>query len=177
MCRHELTLDGDFEYPVVASGGYLAFDVGSNLGPWAVIGPSGGSLALLNASYADDGYTFNPQGGNQSVDLTVSPNLAVGLQQTVTLETNHEYTLCFWVGNIKQPGGVYGKKSIDIVTINGQEIKKATNAKGVVDSGVIVWKQFKTKFSVPGGATTISFNNGDPVSDNYNGLDSIVLVQ
>jgi hypothetical protein len=52
----------------------------------------------------------------------------------------------------------------------------ATNSQGTPGSGVVVWKQFVVTFSVPvAGPTTISFNNGDPKKDNYNGLDSIGL--
>jgi hypothetical protein len=171
-----LIQDGDLETPVLPSGGAQGFSVGSSLGPWTVIGPSGGSVALLSTTNSDGGYTFNAQGGVQSVDLTVEPNDHVGLQQTVNLEASHVYSLCFWVGNVKDPSGVLGTKSTDIVMINGQRVLAARNKRGTVGSGVVVWKQFKKKFSVPGGATTISFNNGDKPSDNYNGLDSIVLV-
>jgi hypothetical protein len=172
-----LITDGDFETPALPSGGAQGFDVGSSLGAWTVIGPAGDSVALLNATYSDGGYTFNPQAGQQSIDLTILPNGPAGLEQTVTLQANQEYTLCFWIGNIRDPGGIFGKSSKDVVMVNGQEIKVAKNGRGTLGSGVIVWKQYKASFTVPGGATTISFNNGDPTSDNYNGLDSVALVQ
>jgi hypothetical protein len=171
-----LIQDGDFETPVVPIGGYNTFPSGGALGPWTVIGPYGDSVVLLSSSFSEDGYTYNAQGGVQSIDLTVPPNGPAGLQQTVYLEANHVYTLCFWIGNIHDPKTVFGRKSTDIVMVNGQQILKATNARGTAGSGVVVWKQVKTTFSVPGGATTISFNNGDPVNDNYNGLDSVELV-
>jgi hypothetical protein len=59
--------------------------------------------------------------------------------------------------------------------VNGQQIMKATNKRGALDSGVVTWKQFKKTFVAAGGPTTISFNNGDPPTDNYNGLDNIEL--
>jgi hypothetical protein len=171
-----LIQDGDFETPVVPPGGYNGFPPGSALGPWTVIGPYGDDVALLSSSLSEGGYTFNAQGGVQSLDLTVPPNGPAGVQQTVYLEANHAYKLCFWVGNIHDPKTGLGKKSTDIVMVNGQQILKATNAHGTAGSGVVVWKQFKKTFSVPGGLTTISFNNGDPANDNYNGLDSVELV-
>ncbi len=81
---------------------------------------------MLDASHSHDGDTFNPKAGQQSIDLTSAPTTAVGLQQTVTLQANQTDTLCFLVGNIKDPHGVYGKRSTDIVMVNGQEIEKAT---------------------------------------------------
>jgi hypothetical protein len=171
-----LIQDGDFETPVVPMGGYTGFDSGSALGPWTVIGPYGDGVALLSSSLSEDGYTYNAQSGVQSLDLTVPPNGPAGVQQTVYLEANHAYNLCFWVGNIHDPKTIFGRRSTVIVMVNGQQILEAKNARGTAGSGVVVWKQFKTTFSVPGGATTISFNNGDPVNDNYNGLDSVELV-
>jgi hypothetical protein len=62
-----------------------------------------------------------------------------------------------------------------IVMVNGQQTFKATNKRGARDSGVVTWKQFKKTFVAAGGATTISFNNGGPANDNYNGLANVEL--
>ncbi len=171
-----LIQDGDFETPVVPSGGYQTFATGGALGPWTVIGPPDAEVVLLSTTEIEDGYTYNAESGVQSIDLTVGSNYPSGLQQTVNLQANHRYTLCFWVGNIKDPKFYGPPTSTDIVMVNGQQILKATNKRGTFDSGVVTWKQFKTTFKAAGGATTISFNNGDPPSDNYNGLDNVELV-
>ncbi len=170
-----LIQDGDFETPVLPSGGDETFATGGALGPWTVIGPPDAEVVLLSTTVTEDGYTYNAESGVQSVDLTVGSNYPSGLQQTVNLQANHRYTLCFWVGNINDPQYYGPPTSTDIVLVNGRQIIKATNKRGARDSGVVTWKEFKKTFVATGGATTISFNNGDPPTDNYNGLDDIEL--
>ena len=171
-----LIQDGNFETPVLPAGQGQYFDVGTTLGPWTVTGPPGDAVALLTSTTMDGGYTFNAQSGVQSVDLTVLPNGPAGLAQTVNLQKNHRYSLCFSVGNVKNPGGVLGRKSTDIVEVDGHRIFTARNSLGIPNSGVVAWKKFRTTIVGAGGPMTISFNNGDRVRDNYNGLDSVELV-
>jgi hypothetical protein len=170
-----LVQDGDFESPVVPSGTYETFATGGTLGPWTVIGPTGSTVVLISNTASEFGYTYNAESGVQSIDLTAGSNYPAGLQQTVNLQANHRYTLCFWVGNINDPQYYGPPRSTVIVMINGQQALKATNKRGTRDSGAVNWKQFKKTFVASGGATTISFNNGGPGNDNYNGLDNVEL--
>jgi Protein of unknown function (DUF642) len=170
-----LIQDGDFETPIIPSGTFATFATGGALGSWTVIGPPGSEVLLINNTASEFGYTYNAESGVQSIDLTVGSNYPAGLQQTVNLQANHRYTLCFWVGNINDPQFYGPPSSTVIVMVNGQQSFKATNKRGVRDSGVVTWKQFKKTFVAAGGATTISFNNGGPASDNYNGLDNVEL--
>lgn len=171
-----LIQDGSFETPALPAGQGQYFKVGTTLGPWTVTGPPSDSVALVTSTLMDGGYTFNAQSGVQSVDLTVLPNGPAGLAQTVNLQKSHRYSLCFWVGNVNNPGGVLGRKSTDIVEVNGHRIFTARNSLGTPNSGVVAWKKFRTTVVGDGGPMTISFNNGDRARDNYNGLDSIELV-
>jgi hypothetical protein len=170
-----LIQDGDFETPVLPSGSYESFASGGAVGPWTVIGPTNAEVVLITDTFSEFGYTYNAESGVQSIDLTAGSNLASGLQQTVTLQANHRYTLCFWVGNINDPQYYGPPSSTVIVMVNGQQTFKATNKRGARDSGVVTWKQFKKTFVAAGGPTTISFNNGGPANDNYNGLDNVEL--
>jgi hypothetical protein len=42
-------------------------------------------------------------------------------------------------------------------------------------TGTQVWQQFSTSFTAAGTSTTLAFINGDPASDNTNGLDLVDL--
>jgi hypothetical protein len=85
------------------------------------------------------------------------------------------YTLSFWIGNIVDPGGTYGKTSTVEVSINGGPRIPFTNAD---ETGATAMnrKQFTTSFTANSASTTIAFFNGDPGNDNSNGLDNIAIL-
>jgi hypothetical protein len=58
------------------------------------------------------------------------------------------------------------------VLVNGTQIQAATNSGG---GTTLTWQQFTTSFVATSASTTIGFFNGDPPTDNSNGLDNIVL--
>jgi hypothetical protein len=111
------------------------------------------------------------------LDLTGDLSNAVeGVQQTVTTTPGTSYTLSFWVGNVFQPGGAYGTTStvnVRLGGIGGTLLGSFTNSS--TTTGTQVWQQFSTSFTAAGTSTTLAFINGDPASDNTNGLDLVDL--
>jgi hypothetical protein len=81
--------------------------------------------------------------------------------------------LSFWVGNIVNPGGIYGTTSTVNVSINGGPSLAFTNSGGW--DGQPELAPFTTSFIASSASTSLTFLNGDPSNDNTNGLDNIVL--
>jgi hypothetical protein len=169
-----LCKDGSFEKPVVSPGGYLVFSTGQSFGGWLVVGASG-NVAPVSATFTQDGFTFPARSGKQWLDLTGDSNTATGVSRAVPTTAGTSYSLSFAVGNIYDPGGIFGTTSTVHVLVNGTQILAATNTLGK-GSTTQVWKRFATTFTATGSSTTISFINGDPSTDTSNGLDAVKLV-
>jgi hypothetical protein len=139
-----------------------------------VVGPE---ASIVNGSYVSLGELFPAKDGVQWLDLTGDLSNAVeGVQQTVTTTPGTSYTLSFWVGNVFQPGGAYGTTStvnVRLGGIGGTLLGSFTNSS--TTTGTQVWQQFSTSFTAAGTSTTLAFINGDPASDNTNGLDLVDL--
>lgn len=86
------------------------------------------------------------------------------------------YTLTFWVGNVVNPGGIFGTKSTVDVTVNGKRVILATNSAGAGSTSQ-VWRRFRLSFRASSRRTTLAFLNYDPASDTSNALDSVSLVR
>jgi hypothetical protein len=79
------------------------------------------------------------------------------------------------VGNVDDPGGLFGVTSTVNVMVNGVQVFTATNSKGAGQAKQ-VWRKFTTTITATSAHTTIAFINGDPSNDTDNGLDAISLV-
>jgi hypothetical protein len=108
------------------------------------------------------------------MDLTGTSNTATGVEQTVTTTPGTYYTLSFWVGNIVNPGGIFGTTSTVNVLIDGTQALVAENDDGT-GSTTLHWKQFSLELTATSAATTLSFINGDPSSDTSNFVDNVIL--
>ena len=95
----------------------------------------------------------------------------------MTTVPNQKYTLTFFVGNVSDPGGIFGTTSTVNVLVNGVQVFTATNSisskKAKFEQ---VWKKFKTTITASSSTTAIAFMNGDPSNDTLNGLDEVRLV-
>lgn len=132
-------------------------------------------MAVVSTSYAGDGLTFDAKQGVQYLDLTGDEsNSATGVAQTVSTVIGKTYTLGFSVGNFYDPDGLFGTTSTVDVSVNGTEVLAATNTKGKGKTKQ-VWKHFKVQFEATKSTSTLQFINGDPPSDNDNGLDAVTL--
>jgi hypothetical protein len=169
-----LIKNGSIEKPVVPSGGFVLYDTGSTFFKWTVVGAAG-NVAPISGDHQQFGFTFPSKRGAQWIDLTGTSNTATGIAQTVPTTPGLSYTLTFFVGNIYNPGGIGGTTSTVNVLVDGGQILAAVNDRGE-GTTTQKWKRFSTTFTATSANTTIAFINGDPGSDNVNGLDAISLV-
>ena len=170
-----LVTDGGFETPGVGSG-FSLFSTGQQFQGWTVVGASG-NVGSVSGTFTQSGFTFPADSGKQWLDLTGESESATGVEQTVkNLAPGTRYTLSFAVGNVSNPGGIFGTTSTVQVFLNRASLMTATNANG---SGTTtqVWQTFSKTFVAPAASVTISFINLDPASDTHNGLDAVTLVR
>jgi hypothetical protein len=174
---HAATLltNGSFETPVVPVGNFLSFPVGSTaITGWTVVGPAGTSVSPVSTTFSQNGVAFPAQDGVQWIDLTgFNINSTEGLSQTVGTIVGDRYQLSFFVGNTTG-GGIFGTTSTVNVLINGVQTFSDTNS--TVSPTIQNWQQFTHTFVATGASTTLALLNGDPISDNDNGLDNVVLL-
>jgi hypothetical protein len=169
-----LLSNGGFECPPVASGGYVSFSPGQQFFGWTVMGEPG-QVSPLSGKYVNDGYTWPAHGGAQSIDLTGSgTNSATGVSQAITTVPGTAYRLSFWVGNLVAPGTIWGTSSTVNVLVDGAQTFAAVNPDGA-GSKAITWNPFVVTFVATQTSTTVALVNGDPVDDNSNLLDDVVL--
>jgi hypothetical protein len=166
---------GSFEKPVIGTGTYQLYSTGStSITNWTVVG-SPGDVAIGHEESCCGGFGFPAARRHQYVDLTGLSRTATGVAQTVRTAPGAHCTLKFSVGNVYDPGGILGTTSTVKVLINGSPAMTATNTGGM---GVRhqVWKAFTLHLTAASASTTVSFINGDPVSDDISGLDAVKLV-
>ncbi|MGH9469780.1 MAG: DUF642 domain-containing protein [Terriglobia bacterium] len=173
--RANLISNGSFETPVVPVGAFTNFNSGSTgITGWTVVGPQ---ASIVSHTYASECCVFPAEDGVQWLDLTGDGSNALeGVQQTVATTPGTSYDLSFWVGNVYDPGGVYGTTSTVRVLLGGMSgtlLGSFTNSN--TTRGTQTWEQFTTSFTATGSATTLDFINADPATDNTNGLDNVVL--
>lgn len=168
-----LVRDGSFESPIVPTGGFVVFNVGSKFSKWHVVGASG-DIAIVSGTFTQNGFTFPAGCGSQWVDLTGIMTTGAGVAQKIATVKGSRHVLTFSVGNVVDPHGIFGTTSTVNVLVNGVQTFKAVNKKGA-GSKVQVWKSFTTTITAPSTSTTLTFVNGDPAGDDNNGLDCITL--
>jgi hypothetical protein len=171
-----LLINGSFETPIVPVGSYILYPDGSAaITGWQVVGNTGANVAIISGAFAQNGVSFPAQDGVQWLDLTGTSNtLNEGVQQTVTTTPGQMYQLSYYVGNTTG-GGIFGTTSTVNVSIDGTPTFFDTNS--TVSPTTQNWEQFTHIFTATSGSTTLGFLNGDPPSDNNNGLDNIVLTE
>jgi hypothetical protein len=118
-----------FEQPVVSAGSYQVFATGAKFAGWNVVGASG-NVAVVSDTFTQNGFSFPAKFGKQWLDLTGVSNTATGVAQTLALSHGESYTVTFWVGNVYDPGGIFGTTSTVDVLVNGTQVLAATNSKG-----------------------------------------------
>ena len=165
---------GNFEKPIVSPGGFMTFATGQTFGRWTVVGAPG-AVSVVSGTFTQNGITFPAKKGKQWLDLTgFNSNSATGVAQTVLTIPGVAYTLSFYVGNVVDPGGVFGTTSTVNVLVDGVQVFSATNSMGQGQTKQ-VWQKFTTTIVANFTETTIAFINGDSSSDFTNGLDKVKL--
>lgn len=166
-------MNGSFETPVVPVGSFANFASGSTgITGWTVVGPE---VSVVNTKNTSLGFSFPAEAGAQWLDLTGDlSNTVEGVQQTIATTPGATYDLSYFVGNVVDPGGPWGTTSTVDAYVNGALIQTATNAGG---GSTLTWQQFTTSFVAASSSTQIEFLNGDPPTDNSNGLDNVVVTK
>lgn len=169
----QIVTNGGFETPATPAGSFTLFNAGSSLlTGWNVVG---GQVATVSNTFTQNGLSFVAQSGSAWLDLTgFNANGPEGVTQTIATVPGTQYTVTFWVGNVVNPGGIFGNSSTVNMALNGSPFFTATNTGGAGTSTQF-WQQFSTQFTATGTSTTLGFFNGDPSTDNSNGLDNIVV--
>src|SRR5262245_2993732 len=124
-----LIQNGGFEQPRVQVGSYQLYGHGQSFPGWKVIGARG-NVAPISGKFASHGIVFPARSGRQWLDLTGLSNSATGVAQTATTTPGASYTLRFSVGNVVDPGGIYGHASSVLVLVNGKRVLSARNGDG-----------------------------------------------
>lgn len=165
-------VNGSFESPTVPAGSFSNFNTGSTaITGWTVVGPQ---VSVVSGTFTQNGYNFPAESGSQWLDLTGNGanSDSNGVMQTVSTTPGTSYTLSYFVGNVVNPGGDFGTTSTVDVYVNGALVQTAVNSGG---GNTLTWEQFQTTFVANSSSTVIAFLNGDPASDDSNGLDNVVL--
>jgi Protein of unknown function (DUF642) len=172
IAHAQIITNGSFEQPTVPVGNFTNFPVGSTLiTGWTVVN---NSVSVVSGSFTQNGVTFPAQDGVQWLDLTgFNTNSNEGVSQNVTTTPGNQYQLSFWIGNTTG-GGIFGTTSTVNVSITGVPSFSETNS--TVSPTTQFWQQFTHTFVATAATTTLTFTNGDPSTDNDNGLDNISLL-
>lgn len=178
--RANLIDNGSFETttPTVTAGNFVNFPSGSTgLTDWTVVGPNGTEVSAINTTFSQDGISFDAEDGNNWLDLTGdnTNSDAEGVSQTVATTIGDAYTLSFYVGNVYDPLGAFGTTSTVNVSENGTSLGAFENSCTTCTTQ-LQWQLLTTTFTATTTSTTLQFLNGDPTSDNSNGLDNVSLV-
>jgi hypothetical protein len=169
-----LVNNGSFERPVVTAGGFQNFATGQSFTGWKVVGATG-AVSVVSGTFQSQGFTFNAKAGAQWIDLTgPGSKTATGVAQSVATTPGTTYQLTFWVGNVNDPGGSFGVSSTVKVFVNGALKLTAVNSLHPTNHKQ-AWKEFTLAIKATSSHTMISFINGDPSTDDSNGLDVVHL--
>lgn len=171
----QLLLDGGFETPVVAVGGYTHLVGGQTAGAWTVVGTA---VLLVQTTYAEPAQgisAFTAHAGLNSLDLTGAGNEGPtsGVEQSVPTIAGQAYKLSFFVGRASSASPLYSTPATVDLSINGGPRVGYTNT--AATPGTTNWMKFTTSFVASGSATNIAFYNGTPSPTTEAGLDSVVL--
>jgi len=174
-----LITNGSFETTStpVPAGGFNLYSPGqTGLTGWTIVGAPGTDIGVVSGTYTDLGISFPAEDGSNWVDLTgLVSNSTEGVAQTLATKVGDSYTLTFWVGNVDSPSTGYGVTSTVDVSANATSLGAFTNS-CTTCTKTQAWQMFTTMFTATSASTTLQFLNGDPPSDNTNGLDNLSLV-
>ncbi|HXI98944.1 MAG TPA: DUF642 domain-containing protein [Gemmatimonadaceae bacterium] len=181
MTAGSMLVNCSFERPPVVGNGFQNFNTGQSLDGWTVTGE--GSVSTVSRNFQQDGFTFPAHDGAQALNLTgFTSNSATGVSQTVTTTVGAHYTLTFWVGNLFDSNGIFGRgtnaaggtSSTVLVFVDGTQMGSAFNA----DLGftMLNWQTFTFLFTAAAATTTIELRNDDSVHDSSNFIDDVTLL-
>jgi len=170
-----LITNGSFETPLVPAGKFTNFAGGStDITGWTVAGLE---ASVINSKFTSFLIQFSASDGSQWLDLTgFLASTGETVKQAVPTVVGKRYQLSFGVGNVFNRYGIYGTTSTVAVTVNGVPLGTYTNSFTTWTTR-LTWQTFTVAFVADRATTVIEFLNKDPVTDNCNGLDNVVLTE
>jgi hypothetical protein len=183
-----LLVNGGFEVPVATSGlncGGIAdcqgFNIADSIGGWTVVGPGPTfpprtPIVILTNLYNEGGNFFQPQDGNQSLDLTGMSNQGLnGVSQTVATTPGATYSLSIRIGRHAQDANFYNGPAVASLSIDGSPVGTFSN-NNTPPPNLLDWEEFTVGFTAAGAATTIALSSAvADLTQNEIGLDNVVL--
>lgn len=183
-----LLVNGSFEQPIATTGlncGGIAdcegFNVGDSIGGWTVVGPGPSDptktpIVILTDNYNEGGYSFQPEQGHQSLDLTGMSNQGLnGVQQMAATTAGKTYVLSFWVGHHAQDANFYNGPATATLDIDGVPVGQFSN-NNAPPPNLLDWQRFTYSFTATGATTIGLFNAISDPTQNEVGLDNVSLV-
>lgn len=164
-------VNGSFEDPVVAVGGFTNFAAGSTaITGWTVVGVDS---AVTSGTFTQNGITFQAQDGNQWLDMAgiTSNSMSSGVTQDVTTIIGGNYLLSFYVGSASDDRFFF-PSTIDL-SINGGPRVSYTNPNA--PNNMLDWKLFTVGITATSTTTNITFFNGSAPNNFLGGLDNVSL--
>jgi len=170
-----LITNGSFETPLVPAGKFTNFAGGStDITGWTVAGLE---ASVVHSTFTSFLIQFTASDGLQWLDLTgFLASAGETVKQAVPTVIGKRYHLSFAVGNVFNRYGIYGTTSTVAVTVNGVPLGTFTNSCTTCTTR-LNWENFTVSFVADGPTAVIEFLNRDPVTDNCNGLDNVVLTE
>ena len=170
-----LVTNGSFESPRVPAGRIANFASGrTDIAGWTI---AGSEASLVDSTFTSFLIQFPASDGSQWLDLTgFLASAGETVKQTAPTVRGKTYSLSFAVGNVFNRHGIYGTTSTVLVTVNGVPLGTFTNS-CTTCTNRLTWENFSASFVADSDTTVIEFVNKDPVTDNCNGLDNVVLTE
>lgn len=174
-----------FEAPVVnhtgpsgSSGGYDNYGTGAAIGPWTVVGPPGATdaVSVVTDNFTQNGFSFVAQSGKQWADLAgQDANGNEGVETTLSGLLGKSFTVSFWIGNVVDPGNVFGTTTTVKLLINNVLIDSYTNSQGGPNQKTQLWQNFTYSGIATSDSLTFTFLSADPRNDFSSAFDNVEI--
>ena len=180
----DIVFSNGFEAPLVNhtgptgdSGGYDNYGTGAAIGPWTVVGPVGrtDAVSVVTTNFTQSGFSFPAQSGNQWADLAgQAANGTEGVETTVTGLGGLNYSVSFWVGNLVDSSGLFGRSTTVNLFVDGIFVFSAVNTDGSGEKS-LAWRNYSYAGVGASNSTVFKFLSGDPLTDFSSAFDSVVI--
>jgi len=156
-----LITNGSFEAPQIAAGTTVTYAAGSTaIAGWTVVGIDS---SLIDGGFTQSGITFQPQQGEQWIDLAAhsSNSQTSGVTQNITTTAGQRYAINFYVGSATDNFFFY-PATVDL-SISGGPRVSYTNPSA--PNNMLNWRPFTVNFTATNSNTNITFFNGGASSN------------
>jgi hypothetical protein len=164
-----LVTNGSFEAPQIAAGTTATYAAGSTaIMGWTVVGIDS---SLIDGGFTQSGITFQPQHGEQWIDLAAhsSNSKTSGVTQSIATTVGQRYAINFFVGSATDNFFFY-PATVDL-SISGGPRTSHTNP--TAPNNMLNWRLFTVNFTATNSNTNITFFNGGDSNNFLSALDNV----